>query len=80
MGQIIVIKPGSISDDSIKLLESKGIVVIQHNKPQDIRVINSFDGCDAEDVFQSAMLSIANSYDSTKILFGDALAKRIIKK
>jgi hypothetical protein len=61
MKQIIVVKPGSIKEADRAILTGEGIVIIEHEKPFEVRVINNIEGFDGDDIFNSALQTINES-------------------
>ena len=81
MKQIIIVKPGSLSDESIKIIENAGGIVIQHEKPNEVRVMNFFEtDVEADDVYRAAIKAIHETgFDSIRTDFAKNLLVSIKK-
>ena len=49
MKQIIIVKPGSLDEQSRKLLNQPDVVLIEHENPEEVRIVNLLDGLDGFD-------------------------------
>ena len=78
MSQILVVKPNSIKPDAIDAIEKKGIVIIEHENPEEVRVITSMEGYNGDDVFMAAIETIDDfGNEKGKKLFAEILTKKI---
>ncbi len=60
MKQIIVIKPKSISQEDKDVLLKNGCIVIENPNPSAVRIINSYDGLEGDDIFNAAIDAISD--------------------
>lgn len=81
MKQIIIVKPGSISDETKKLLFSNEYVVIEHDKPEEVRVISPFESFNSDDFINSMVETIKNAPNiSVRSDFVGTFFKKILTK
>lgn len=82
MKQIIVVKPNSLDEANKKLLTDAGIVLIEHENPNEVRVITQVEGLEGDDVFNCAIDAIrgTNNTDLTKILFAKGMLEKFVQK
>lgn len=82
MKQIIVVKPNSITKESKLLLKEEDVIVIEHENPNEVRVINTIDGFVSDDVFNCAIDAIISTKntDFPKTKFAELLINAILKK
>lgn len=80
MKKIMIVTPGSIKPKDKEKLSKNGCLVIEHEKPNEVRMIDDSDAITGGAVLMSAMDAIRNSsYGSqTKNDFATMLAKRIL--
>lgn len=80
MKKIVIIKPKSLSPKDKEKLTKAGCVVIEHQNPNEVRLIEESDLVTGNAALMSAMNAIANSsYGSqTRNDFSAMFAKRIL--
>ena len=80
MKPILVVKPGQISQEDKKTLAKEGVVVIEMENPNELRVINPIDSiAEGDDIFTCAIDALSRS-SSAEGSFGTLLVKRIKEK
>lgn len=82
MKQIIVVKPNSLDEANKKLLLENDIVLIEHERPNEVRVINNIDGFEGDDIFNSLVDAIrgTDTTEKTNILFAKSLLTKFVQK
>lgn len=80
MKQIIVTKPNSLSAEDKASLKENDIILIEHENPSEVRVINQIEGFEGDDLFDSLVETIKSGLDSTKSSFASRLLSKIIDK
>lgn len=74
MKQIIISKEDNITAESKKLIEEKGIILIECEDPEQIRVVGDLEFYTEDDIFKSAIEVV--DYSS----FGEKIVNKIMKK
>lgn len=77
MKQIIVVKPNSISVEQKEFLKENNCIVIEHNNPNEVRIISLTEGFDADDLFNTMVETIQKSAYTTKQDFTDRFLSKI---
>lgn len=81
MKQIIITKPGSLKPEAIAHLLEHGVVVIEHENPEEVRVISPLDGLDANDLLTSMAKAINDiPQDSARIKFAAQFLRTLTKE
>ena len=80
MKQLIVIKPNGISPEDKALLKESGVIVIEHENPSEVRVINQTEGFEGNDLFNALIDAVKTSSSGTMQTFAQSLFKKIQTK
>ena len=80
MKQIIVVKPNSVSAENKKMLQEENCILIEHEKPSEVRVICLAEGLEGDDLFNSLIESILKSNYSTQQDFTNKLLTKILNR
>lgn len=81
MKQIIVIKPGSITEENKQILYSNEYVVIEHDKPEEVRVISPFESFNSDDFIKSMIETISQTVSTqVKVDFVSTFFKKITNR
>ena len=82
MKQIIVVTPNSISTEGKNLLLKEGIILIEHEDPTKVRVINNIDGFEGDDIFNCLVDAISGTTNTTltRELLGRNLINTLLKR
>lgn len=82
MKQIIVVKPNSLDEANKVLLKEADIVLIEHENPNEVRIINNIDGFEGNDVFNCLVDAIrgTDNTDKPNTLFAKLLLAKIVQK
>lgn len=78
MKQIVIVKPGTISAKDKEKLSKNGYVVVEHQFPGDVRIVDKLDIPDVTDgneIFWSAIHGVYSSELATKNFANSFLAK-----
>lgn len=67
MKQIVVVKTGSISKEDKDTLLKNGCIVIENKNPSTVKIINSYDGLEGDDIFNAAINTLSDSQFSANI-------------
>lgn len=78
MKQIVVLQPGSLSNEDKLKLESYGVIVIEHHTPSEVKVFSALDVLSQDDVINSMIAGLSHVNPMRE--FGEQLAKRIKEK
>lgn len=77
MKQILIVKPKSISPKDKEKLSKNGFVVVEHDTPDTVRIIQQFDEATGTSITMSAIQAMTTSFTS-RDEFSKELAKRIL--
>lgn len=82
MKPIIIIKPKSLSAHDKRILLKEGLIVIEHENPNEIKTLNHLSPIDDNEVLIASVQSILNNNysDNAKKLFGENLLRLIQKR
>lgn len=81
MKQIIVVKPGTITEDNKNFLREEGVIVIEHDNPHEIRVITPLDGFEPDMMLDSLVHTVKNTASaSVKQSFADIILSKMQQK
>lgn len=79
MKRILIIKPGSIHEHTIKELRENDVIVIQHEKPEEVRVVSQFESLETDEVFL-ALAKGTNTEFVASANFGTNMLQTLIQK
>lgn len=77
MKKIMIVTPGSIKPKDKEKLSKNGCLVIEHEKPNEVRIITETDEITGNAVLMAAMEGIITS-STAELQFANHLAKRIL--
>lgn len=79
MKQLLVVKPGTVTDEDKAKLDKINIVVIEHEKPNEVRVFTVLDGIDGDDILAAAFEAMDNilTNKDTKVAFTEAITRKV---
>lgn len=74
--QVMVVKPNSISPEDKQKLSDGNIIVIETDKPDDVKLLSFYDGVKGDDFIMSLILGVESS-NFSKEKFSTELLKRL---
>lgn len=77
--QIIVVEPNSLSTEDKEKLENAGMLVIEHEKPENVRIIEPLTDVQGNHLLMAAMSALKDEYDPKKA-FTKTLAERLLSE
>ena len=78
---VMIIKPGSISPKDKGKLSKNGYLVVEHQFPSEVKIINDFSLIQADDLLMTALEALNWGNDPTsRNAFGTLFRERLIKK
>lgn len=80
MKQILVVIPGSLSKASIEKLEKDEFIIIEHPKPNEVRIITSLDGIEGNDFIVALIKAIDGGKNEFYYYLSNKLYEKASKK
>ncbi len=83
MKQLIIVKTGTMTPDKIEKLEKHNMVVVEHDAPNEVRIVSVWDGMEGDDFIGSLMhtVTFSPSTHSTFVKnFFEKIRNRLIKQ
>lgn len=74
---ILVVKPGSLSQEDRELLRQASVVVIENAAPETVRFMRPSCSLSSDDLLYAAMKGVLQ-HTSSKLIFSDVLGKLIL--
>lgn len=83
MKQIIIVKPGSVDQRTRRFLNKSDVILIEHENPEEVRIVNILDGLDGFDG-NAIMLCMARAlgncgHTSARDLFGEYMTDNLVQ-
>lgn len=81
MKQLIIVKPGTVSDKDKELSVKNGFIIIEHPEPDSIQIVTDVSGISADPIIQAALIAVYTyeSGSNPRRTFADLILKKIIK-
>lgn len=76
--KILIVEPGTIKPETLKILEEKGVIVIECNNPENVKTFNFESKIFTHDLLMSAMHAVESASGSN--YFVKELNRRLLAK
>lgn len=76
MKQIVVVKPKTLSAKDKGKLTKGGYLVIEHEMPSEVRIIQKTEGINGDVILLSAMKALVSTYPKDK--FSEEVSRRLL--
>jgi hypothetical protein len=83
MKQLIIVKPGTMKSDQIEMLKEHNVIVVEHDAPNEVKVMSIWDGMEGDDFIGSLMHTVTYSPSTHSTFvknFFEKIRNRLIKQ